>query len=60
METKKAIGALAALAQESRLKIFRLLIQYGTDGLSAGKISKLAKIPNSSLSFHLLIYLYQL
>lgn len=47
------ITALAALAQESRLKVFRLLTQAGTDGLSAGKISQLTNIPPSSLSFHL-------
>jgi DNA-binding transcriptional ArsR family regulator len=53
METKNAVTALAALAQESRLMVFRLLIQAGPDGLSAGKISAATGIPPSSLSFHL-------
>ena len=53
METKTASTYLSALAQESRLSIFRLLIQSGTEGLSAGKISELTGIAPSSLSFHL-------
>ena len=53
METKNAITALAALAQESRLAVFRLLVQAGPDGLAAGKISDETRIPPSSLSFHL-------
>lgn len=53
METKTAVLALAALAQESRLTIFRTLVQAGADGLPAGKISELTGIVPSSLSFHL-------
>ncbi|ADQ84376.1 helix-turn-helix transcriptional regulator [Methylovorus sp. MP688] len=53
MENTSAVKALAALAQESRLGIFRLLVQAGPEGLAAGKISELASIPPSSLSFHL-------
>jgi len=53
METISAIPALASLAQESRLAIFRTLVQAGPAGLSAGKISALTGIPPSSLSFHL-------
>lgn len=53
METKSVITALAALAQESRLAIFRLLVQTGPDGLSVGKIGEALNIPPSSLSFHL-------
>lgn len=53
METKNAIVALAALAQESRLTVFRLLIQAGPAGMAAGKISEAVGIPPSSLSFHL-------
>jgi DNA-binding transcriptional ArsR family regulator len=53
METKKAVAALAALAQESRLAVFRLLIQAGPAGMAAGKISDAIGIPPSSLSFHL-------
>ena len=53
METKKAIAALAALAQESRLASFRLLIQAGPQGMAATKIAEHIGIPPSSLSFHL-------
>ncbi|MGC3965300.1 MAG: metalloregulator ArsR/SmtB family transcription factor [Rhodocyclaceae bacterium] len=53
METKAAVVQLAALAQESRLAVFRLLVQHGSAGLAAGRISELAGIPPSSLSFHL-------
>jgi DNA-binding transcriptional ArsR family regulator len=53
METKMAIAALAALAQESRLATFRLLVQAGPAGLAATRIAETLKIPPSSLSFHL-------
>ncbi len=53
METIDAIVALAALAQDSRLAVFRLLVQAGAAGMAAGKISESASIPPSSLSFHL-------
>jgi DNA-binding transcriptional ArsR family regulator len=53
METKAAVSSLAALAQDSRLAIFRVLVQAGPAGLAAGKISELTGIPPSSLSFHL-------
>lgn len=53
METKHVLAALAALAQESRLAIFRLLIQAGPSGLSAGKIGEQLAIASSALSFHL-------
>ena len=53
MESKNIVIALAALAQESRLAVFRLLVQAGNSGLAAGKISELCGIPASSLSFHL-------
>lgn len=53
MDTKHALGALAALAQESRLAVFRLLIEAGPEGLAASKISAALKVPASSLSFHL-------
>ncbi len=53
METKEAISALAALAQESRLAVFRLLVQVGPAGLAATKIAERINIPQSSLSFHL-------
>jgi len=53
METKSVVTALAALAQESRLAIFRTLVQAGPDGLAAGKIGEATGIAPSSLSFHL-------
>jgi ArsR family transcriptional regulator, arsenate/arsenite/antimonite-responsive transcriptional repressor len=53
METKHVLAALAALAQESRLAVFRLLVQAGPSGMSPGKISEQLGIPASSLSFHL-------
>ena len=53
MEGNTVIEALSALAQNSRLGIFRLLITAGRDGLSAGDIGKKLGIPANSLSFHL-------
>ena len=53
MESKTAILALSALAQESRLAIFRLLVQAGAEGLAAGRIAETLGVPASSLSFHL-------
>ncbi len=53
MESKAAVAALAALAQESRLAIFRTLVQAGPEGLAAGKIGGRTGIAPSSLSFHL-------
>jgi DNA-binding transcriptional ArsR family regulator len=53
METSSIVAALSAIAQESRLKVFRLLVQAGPAGLAAGKIGELTGIPPSSLSFHL-------
>ena len=53
MNAKRAILALAALAQETRLAIFRLLVQRGPEGLAAGDIAEKLGLPASSLSFHL-------
>ena len=53
METIAALLALASLAHESRLAIFRALVQAGPAGLPAGKVSEITGIPPSSLSFHL-------
>lgn len=53
METKSAVNALYALAQDSRLLVFRTLVQAGPDGLAAGKIAEVTGIAPSSLSFHL-------
>lgn len=53
MENKQAIAALAALAQESRLAVYRLLVEAGPEGLAASRIAEALEIPSSSLSFHL-------
>jgi DNA-binding transcriptional ArsR family regulator len=53
MGTKTAIQALGALAQETRLAIFRLLVERGPEGLAAGAIAEALDLPPSSLSFHL-------
>jgi ArsR family transcriptional regulator, arsenate/arsenite/antimonite-responsive transcriptional repressor len=49
----QAVEALAALAQEARLAIFRRLVQAGPAGLPAGEIAQALEIPPSTLSFHL-------
>jgi ArsR family transcriptional regulator len=53
MDTRSALAALSALAQESRLAVFRLLVQAGPAGLAASKIAEQLNIAPSSLSFHL-------
>jgi len=53
MEQKQAIAALAALAQDSRLEVFRLLIQRGPAGMAAGTIAERLGIQPATLSFHL-------
>ena len=54
MEKPEAIAALAALAQESRLDIFRLLVQAGPAGLAVGQIgARLGGMASATLSFHL-------
>lgn len=53
MQTKQVLSALAALAQESRLAVFRLLVESGPAGMAASKIAERLQIPPSSLSFHL-------
>lgn len=53
MEMNQAVTALAALGQESRLTVYRLLVQAGPGGLPAGHLAEKAGIAPSSLSFHL-------
>jgi ArsR family transcriptional regulator len=53
MDQKHAIAALGALAQETRLALFRLLVTCGPEGLPAGIIAERLGIAPSSLSFHL-------
>ena len=53
MKMKEAVIALSALAQESRLEVFRLLVKLGPEGLPAGQIAETLSIPPATLSFHL-------
>lgn len=53
MEIRTAVTALAALAQETRLSIYRLLVEAGPDGVAAGRIGETLKVPGATLSFHL-------
>jgi ArsR family transcriptional regulator, arsenate/arsenite/antimonite-responsive transcriptional repressor len=53
MDAKQIVGALAALGQETRLEVFRLLVQRGPNGLPAGAIAQALDLPPSSLTFHL-------
>jgi ArsR family transcriptional regulator len=53
MEIKGAVTQLAALAQESRLAVFRLLVEMGPQGLAAGRISERLGLAPATLSFHL-------
>ena len=53
METKNVIAALAALAHESRLAVFRALVEVGPQGLPAGNLATMLDVAPSSLSFHL-------
>ena len=53
METKAILTALSALAHETRLAIFRLLVETGPEGLPVGKIGERLGTPPTTLSFHL-------
>jgi ArsR family transcriptional regulator, arsenate/arsenite/antimonite-responsive transcriptional repressor len=53
MDQKRAIAGLGALAQETRLDLFRLLVATGPEGLPAGVIAERLGVQPSSLSFHL-------
>src|SRR5215203_2819989 len=53
MEKMAAVSALGALAQESRLDVFRLLVQAGAEGLPAGRTGERLGLPSATLSFHL-------
>ena len=53
MDGKDAVAALGALAHETRLAVFRMLVERGPDGLSAGVIAEKLGLPPSSLTFHL-------
>jgi ArsR family transcriptional regulator, arsenate/arsenite/antimonite-responsive transcriptional repressor len=53
METASAIAALAALAQENRLDVYRLLVEAGSSGMAVGRIAERLGLPPATLSFHL-------
>jgi ArsR family transcriptional regulator len=53
MKEKQAVALFSALAQESRLKLFRLLVKSGEQELSAGEIARKLGVPPATLSFHL-------
>jgi len=53
MEKQDALAALGALAQETRLDIYRLLVQTGPDGMPAGHIGERLGLPSATLAFHL-------
>ena len=53
MDINHAVIALSALSQETRLRVFKLLIEYGMDGAPAGQLSEQLDIPQNTLSFHL-------
>jgi ArsR family transcriptional regulator len=55
MELSAAVGALGALAQESRLKVFRLLVRSGPSGLAAGDIARKLDVPRNTMSAHLAV-----
>jgi ArsR family transcriptional regulator len=53
MEKTDVLAALAALSQETRLDIFRLLVEAGPEGMPAGKIGEHLGLPSATLAFHL-------
>ena len=55
MEMDAAIQALSALGQESRLRVFRLLVRRGPEGMPAGDIAEQLKVPANTMSSHLAV-----
>jgi DNA-binding transcriptional ArsR family regulator len=53
METNKAIAALAALAQSTRLDTFRLLVKHEPKGIPAGELARMLDVPQNTMSAHL-------
>ena len=53
MDIQEALIAFDALSQETRLRVFRLLVEQGHEGLPAGQISEKLEMPHNTLSFHL-------
>ena len=52
MEKDHAVNALAALAQDNRLDVFRLLVRAGPDGLAAGEVAEALDLAPNTLTFH--------
>jgi ArsR family transcriptional regulator, arsenate/arsenite/antimonite-responsive transcriptional repressor len=52
MKRREALAALAALAQENRLDVFRLLVEAGPEGLPAGTVAEALKLTPNNLTFH--------
>src|SRR5438477_12986776 len=52
MEKTDAVAALAALAQDNRLQMFRLLVQAGPEGMPAGAVASALELPPNTLTFH--------
>jgi ArsR family transcriptional regulator, arsenate/arsenite/antimonite-responsive transcriptional repressor len=55
MESEQAILALAALAQSTRMGVFKLLVKYEPDGLAAGDIARHLAVPQNTMSAHLAV-----
>ena len=55
MESEQAILALAALAQSTRMSVFKLLVKYEPEGLAAGDIARMIAVPQNTMSAHLAI-----
>ena len=53
MKTQSALAALSALAQETRLAVFRYLVEAGPEGVTVGRIGEALEVPAATLSFHL-------
>ena len=53
MKIDQALASFSALSQETRLRVFKLLIEYGDNGPAAGVLSEALDIPHNTLSFHL-------
>lgn len=55
METSRVIESFSALAQETRLEVFRLLVRQEPDGLAAGEIARQLSVPHATMSAHLAV-----
>jgi ArsR family transcriptional regulator len=55
MDSSQTIAALTALAQETRLETFRLLVRHEPDGIAAGELARLIDIPQNTMSAHLAV-----